>query len=538
MREDSTRSDPQQALEPPSQSVQSILDLVSAEATLKSLAEVFSPNDSPALNSLPGRSESSRPFSEDLKFRSLVDRLPAVVFMASLEGGIGDAYVSPQIEATLGFSQGEWLQDPIRWYQQIHPDDKERWSVEAAEMFLSGTPLKSVYRVISRAGRVVWFQCEASMLRRDDGRPWAIQGVGFDITNLKETERTLFEKNEQLELLKAEAEAANRIKTIFLATVSHEIRTPMNAILGYAQLMSQDPDLGTTAKENLRIISQSGEHLVALITDVLDMSKIEAGRTELNTATFNFPQLVQNLASMFRLSAQAKALRFEVLLDGESVVHVVADEGKLRQILINLLGNAIKFTNSGLIKLHLTLYRRSANQLWLSATIKDTGLGITDEDQGRLFQPFTQIKRGLQALEGTGLGLAIARSYARLMGGDITVTSIFGRGSTFQFDIPIESCDLLDPGQPSLTNAAELRTEMATPSPAASSPNLMGLPMELINALHDAVYNGEKDRLDELIRVAGDLDKQAGTALKQLADKYEYDALTCLLEDSQRELLP
>jgi PAS domain S-box-containing protein len=533
MREGSARFDPRQELDPSSQST---LDLVSAEATLRSLAEVFSPHDQPSLNPLPGPSES---FSEDLKYRSLVDRLPAVVFMAPLEGGIGDAYVSPQIEAMLGFSQSEWLQDPIRWYQHIHPDDKERWSVEAAEMFLSGSPLKSVYRVISRTGRVVWFQCEASMLRREDGRPWAIQGVGFDITKLKESEQTLHEKNEQLELLKAEAEAANRAKTIFLSTVSHEIRTPMNAILGYAQLMSQDPDLGATAKANLKIISQSGEHLVALITDVLDMSKIEAGRAELNTVTFNFPQLVDNLASMFRLSAQAKALRFEVLFDGESVVHVVADEGKVRQVLINLLGNAIKFTSSGLIKLHLTLYRRRANQLWLSATIEDTGPGITDEEQGRLFQPFSQLRRGLKAQEGTGLGLAIARSYARLMGGDITVTSIYGRGSTFRFDIPIESDDLtLDPGPPSLTNAIGLRAEMAAVRPAVNPLKLVELPVELIHKLHDAVHNGEKDRLDELIRDAGNLDRQAGAALQQLADNYEYDALTCLLEDSPRELLP
>jgi len=539
MREGSTRSDPRQELDPPSQSAQSTLDLVSAEATLNNLAELFGPHGPPNQDFLPARSESSPPFSEALKYRLLVDRLPAVVFMASLEGGIGDAYVSPQIEAMLGFSQSEWLQDPIRWYQHIHPDDKERWSVEAAQMFLSGTPLKSVYRVLSRAGRVVWFQCEASMLRRDDGRPWAIQGVGFDITNLKESEQTLYEKNEELKLLKAEADAANRAKTIFLQTVSHEIRTPMNAILGYAQLMSQDPDLGTTAKANLKIISQSGEHLVALITDVLDMSKIEAGRTEINTARFNFRQLVDYLVSMFRLSAEAKALRLEVLFDGEAVEHVVADEGKVRQILINLLGNAIKFTASGLIKLHVTLCRRRANQLWLSATIEDTGPGIADEEQGRLFQPFSQMRRGLKVQEGTGLGLAIVRSYARLMGGDITVTSIFGRGSTFQFDIPIESDDLqIDSAPSSQTDATRLRTETAASSPGVKPLKLLALPVELINELHHAVQNGEKDRLDELIRNAGDFDRRAGAALKQLADDYEYDALTCLLEESKRGLLP
>jgi two-component sensor histidine kinase len=268
------------------------------------------------------------------------------------------------------------------------------------------------------------------------------------------------------------------------------------------------------------------------------MSKIEAGRTELNTARFNFPQLVENLTSMFRLSAQAKALRFKVLLDGEAVVDVVADEGKVRQILINLLGNAIKFTASGLITLHLTLHRKHPHQLWLSAKIEDTGPGLTNEEQGRLFQPFSQMKRGLKAQEGTGLGLAIARRYARLMGGDITVTSVFGLGSTFRFDIPINSDDLqLDPGSPSLTNPTGLRTEIAAIPPAVSPLNLK-LPVDLINELHDAVQNGEKDRLDELIRGAGDLDRQAGAALKQLADDYEYDALTCLLEDSQRELLP
>jgi PAS domain S-box-containing protein len=142
-----------------SQSDQSTPDLASIEATLQVLADVFGQTDPSRPSSFPGPFESSPPLSEEFKYRSLVDRLPAVVFMASLEGGIGDAYVSPQIEATLGFSQDEWLADPIRWYQHIHPDDKERWSSEAAEMFVSGTPLKSVYRVIARDGRVVWFQC-------------------------------------------------------------------------------------------------------------------------------------------------------------------------------------------------------------------------------------------------------------------------------------------------------------------------------------------------------------------------------------------
>ena len=256
-------------------------------------------------------------------------------------------------------------------------------------------------------------------------------------------ERTaeLKDANTQLLRAKAEAEAANRAKSTFLSTMSHEIRTPMNAILGYAQLMSRDPALGADAKANLEIIGRSGEHLLSLINDVLDMSKIEAGRAELNPVTFNLPKLIDTLTVMFRLRAEAKALGFEVLVDGESVPYIVADEGKLRQALINLIGNAIKFTKRGQIKLHITLDQRTDNRLWLSARVEDTGSGISDKDQLKLFEPFTQAKGSINTQEGTGLGLAISRKYARLMGGDITVTSSAGRGSIFRLEVPIECGD-------------------------------------------------------------------------------------------------
>src|ERR1700722_2942924 len=131
--------------------------------------------------------------SLEAKYRALIEQIPTVVFMAYLDKGLGEAYVSPQIESVLGFSQSEWLEDPVRWYEQIHPDDKMRWSVEAAEMFLTGKPLRSSYRVMARDGRVLWFQCEAKMIRRDDGRPWFIHGVGFDVTERKGLEEAILE---------------------------------------------------------------------------------------------------------------------------------------------------------------------------------------------------------------------------------------------------------------------------------------------------------------------------------------------------------
>ena len=254
------------------------------------------------------------------------------------------------------------------------------------------------------------------------------------IGDLQQSER-------RLEEAAAAAEAANRAKSTFLSTMSHEIRTPMNAILGYAQLMLRDPGLGADAKVSLKVIGRSGEHLLALINEVLDMSKIEAGRMELNPTTFNLSLLLDDLAAMFRLRAEAKGLRFRLLVDGEAVPYVLADEGKLRQVLVNLLGNSIKFTALGQINLHVTLEKRGVHRLWLSARLEDTGSGISDEEQRNLFEPFSQISRGLQSQEGTGLGLAISRQYARLMGGDITVASTPGAGSIFRLEIPIESGD-------------------------------------------------------------------------------------------------
>ena len=173
-------------------------NLSDAERALEELAAVFLQQQCSVSNSSFESTEtrnSKNPevplLNMEAKYRALVEQIPAVVFMAYLDKGIGEAYVSPQIEAALGFSQSEWLEDPVRWYQQIHPDDKMRWSFEAAEMFLSGKPLRSSYRVIARDGKTLWFQCEAKMIRQEDGRPWFIHGVGFDITERKSLEEAI-----------------------------------------------------------------------------------------------------------------------------------------------------------------------------------------------------------------------------------------------------------------------------------------------------------------------------------------------------------
>ena len=173
-------------------------EILEAESVLLDLAGTFFAAGSAGRGDYPGEDEpepaDARAPNLEAKYRALLEQMPAVVFMAYLDRGISEAYVSPQIEAALGYSREEWLEDPVRWYQHIHPDDKQRWSLEAAEMFLSGKPLRSAYRVIARDGRVIWFHCDARMKRREDGRPWFIHGVAFDISDLKRVEEELQEE--------------------------------------------------------------------------------------------------------------------------------------------------------------------------------------------------------------------------------------------------------------------------------------------------------------------------------------------------------
>jgi two-component system, sensor histidine kinase len=269
------------------------------------------------------------------------------------------------------------------------------------------------------------------------------------VEQLREREEALRKLNEELEQRVVErttefaeatkvAEAANRAKSVFLANMSHELRTPLNAVLGFAQLMRSAPDVSPRQVESLDIISHSGEHLLNLINNVLDISKIESGRVLLEESATDLHQLIQEMRSLMYEKAKEKGLNFTVEQSPDFPRNVNVDAGKLRQVLINLIGNAVKFTQTGGVILQARLATWQPPQpARLRFEVKDSGIGIRAEDLQRLFKPFVQLANQPATTVGTGLGLAICKQYVELMGGTIGVSGEWGKGSVFHFEIPV-----------------------------------------------------------------------------------------------------
>ena len=254
---------------------------------------------------------------------------------------------------------------------------------------------------------------------------------------VKERTKELQISKEKAEQARQTAEVANKAKSTFLANMSHELRTPLNAILGFTQIMQRDRTANQGQIENLAIINRSGEHLLALINDVLDMSKIEAGRTALYPQSFDLHRLLDTTQEMLEFKADAKGLQLLFDRHPDLPRYIRTDERKLRQVLINLLNNALKFTNEGGVTLRIKSHPADAYTLLFE--IEDTGAGIAPQELDTLFEAFTQTETGRQLEEGTGLGLPISRKFVQLMGGDIAVSSRVGIGTVFKFNIVAEA---------------------------------------------------------------------------------------------------
>ncbi|NJO78038.1 MAG: response regulator [Cyanobacteria bacterium RM1_2_2] len=337
------------------------------------------------------------------------------------------------------------------FFRRIHPDDRQQVVEALTQTLHEGAEYRPEFRIIQPNGCIRWLNSKGNLIRDEAGQPLRLTGVAVDITDRKQAEEAL-RKNKEA------AEEANRAKSQFLANMSHELRTPLNAIIGYSEMLQEDAeDLGyEDFVPDLGKIRSAGKHLLALINDILDISKIEAGKMELYPETFDVSQLLFEVENTIRplVEKNGNALKIQC---AQHLGSINADLTKLRQALFNLLSNAAKFTEQGTIT--LTVETTSATigvctseqnldspeqpsesqPAWIIFKVSDTGIGMTLEQMEKVFQAFTQADASTtRRYGGTGLGLAITRHFCQMMGGDITVSSEVGKGSTFTIHLPVD----------------------------------------------------------------------------------------------------
>ncbi len=344
----------------------------------------------------------------------------------------------------------------------VHPDDRDRVSALLLQHIEGGSPFSAEFRV-NRADREVWAASVSQIERNAKGKIVRFTTALQDITRRKLDERALLQAKE-------DAEAANRAKSTFLATMSHEIRTPLNGVLGMAQAMAAD-ELCLVQRERLDVVRQSGETLLAILNDVLDLSKIEAGKLVLEEAEFDLGELAQGAHAAFTAIANKKGLSFDLKVERSARGVYLGDSTRIRQIIYNLVSNALKFTAQGEVRVLIS--RHGAD---LHVAVRDTGIGIPPERLAQLFQKFEQADASTtRQYGGTGLGLSICRELASLMGGTISASSELGQGATFEVQLPIPR--ISGTGRKSGVAALEAAAP-ASAAPVTESPPLRVLAAE------------------------------------------------------------
>ncbi len=385
------------------------------------------------------------------KYRSLVGNLPDVVWTANAAHQL--VYVSDNVKSILGYTAAELIQDGGRlWLERVHPNDLPKLELAAHRLFEKEQAFDVEYRLRPKDGPWLWLHSRAPSTYMRDGARYA-DGLLSDVTERKQVE-------EALQRAKDAAEGANRAKSQFLASMSHELRTPLNAIIGFSEILA-DRTFGELNERQLKYannILNSGDHLLQLINDILDLSKVEAGKMELNRSAFDVARALQNAQAIVKTLAYKKGITLQFDVDPQ-LPPLWADEGKFKQILYNLLSNAIKFTpNKGRVTVTAICQtqpdahgaadpKRQPAGEHLNVTVADTGIGIRPQDQERIFQEFEQVDSSYgRRQQGTGLGLALTKRLIELHGGRIWVESegVEGQGSRFTFLIPVQKA----PAQP------------------------------------------------------------------------------------------
>jgi PAS domain S-box-containing protein len=357
----------------------------------------------------------------ETRYRLLADNATDMIFQLDLD--FARRYVSPASQELLGFSPEELI--GTRPVSQIHPDDADRVR-ETYQALAQGLDRAAVTnRIRHRDGRWVWVEAELRLMRDEAGRPCGIQGALRDVSARKAIEA-------EAAKARRHAEEAAAAKGQFLATMSHELRTPLNGILGFADIILDRSDLPSEVRRQVGLIQTASASLLTVVNDVLDFSKIEENKLELVPTNFSLRALIESVVSIVRDSAIKKHLALRILTDSSVPAYVVGDDARLRQVLLNLLNNAIKFTQTGHIILAVRHLGSGSSGEQLRFSVSDTGIGIPDDKRDHLFQRFSQVDGSIsREFGGTGLGLAISKRLVEMMGGEIGVDSVFGEGSTF-----------------------------------------------------------------------------------------------------------
>jgi PAS domain S-box-containing protein len=353
----------------------------------------------------------------------------------------------------LGYELNEIEPHVRSWEKLVHPDDIQNAMQVLTDHLEGRTPIYACeHRLKRKDGSWAWVLDSGQVLERDaQGKPIRAAGIHLDISESHEARNRLVEAEQR-------ANQANQAKSEFLANMSHEIRTPMTAILGYTDLLLDEQDSHTdpaVRREYLSTVRRNGEHLLTIINDILDLSKIEAGKMTVEKIRVDPQQILLEVESLMRVKSKAKAISLEIVRETPLPQFIESDPVRLRQILVNLVGNAIKFTELGGVTVAVGLDATATDHPHLRFEVTDTGIGMTADQQASLFQAFQQADTTTtRKFGGTGLGLRISKTLAEMLGGEVTVTSQQGRGSTFAFTIatgPLEGIALLEPQQAART---------------------------------------------------------------------------------------